>query len=225
MPMLDEEEFARVSLLYSEGMRATKEFRQKHGIPLAEASIDDRFRPVREEYERITGRRNIHQNAIIHHRISLYGPPCPKCGKPFRTVSANFCAECGQKTEPNQALEPTIFAVTPRAPSSTSRASEDRGSLWTFGKTMKEILAPILIGFLGCALFYFRRPVGIAAEKISFPPFFRGDQNARIRLFGMIGIVYALISFGIGGLFWLSNQWRKSRTSRQSQRDGYVLSV
>jgi hypothetical protein len=32
-------------------------------------------------------------------------------------------------TEPNQALEPTIFAVTPRAPSSTSRASEDRGSL------------------------------------------------------------------------------------------------
>jgi len=32
-------------------------------------------------------------------------------------------------TEPNQAVEPTIMAGTPRAPSSTSRASHDRGSL------------------------------------------------------------------------------------------------
>jgi ATP-dependent Clp protease ATP-binding subunit ClpA len=32
------------------------------------------------------------------------------------------------KKEPNQALEPTTFAVTSRAPSSTSRASEGRGS-------------------------------------------------------------------------------------------------
>jgi len=31
-------------------------------------------------------------------------------------------------TEPNHALEPTTFAVTSRAPSSTSRASEGRGS-------------------------------------------------------------------------------------------------
>lgn len=33
------------------------------------------------------------------------------------------------KNEPNKAVEPTIMAVTPRAPSSTSRASHDRGSL------------------------------------------------------------------------------------------------
>lgn len=33
------------------------------------------------------------------------------------------------KTEPNQALEPTTLAVTSRAPSSTSRASQGRGSL------------------------------------------------------------------------------------------------
>ena len=31
-------------------------------------------------------------------------------------------------TEPNQALEPTTFAVTLRAPSRTDRASEGRGS-------------------------------------------------------------------------------------------------
>lgn len=71
---------------------------------------------------------------------------------------------------------------------------------------MKEIISTILIGLPGCVLFYFRRPVGLAAEKIGFPPFFRGDRDALIRLFGLIGIVYALIAFGIGGLFWLIDQ-------------------
>ena len=33
-----------------------------------------------------------------------------------------------KKTEPKQAPEPTTMAVTPRAPSSTSRASHGRGS-------------------------------------------------------------------------------------------------
>jgi len=32
-------------------------------------------------------------------------------------------------TKPNQAVEPTIMAVTDRAPSRTLRASHDRGSL------------------------------------------------------------------------------------------------
>ena len=34
---------------------------------------------------------------------------------------------------PNQALEPTTLAVTPCAPSSTSRASQGRGSSLTLG--------------------------------------------------------------------------------------------
>jgi hypothetical protein len=33
------------------------------------------------------------------------------------------------KSEPNEALEPTIMAVTDCAPSSTLRASHDRGSV------------------------------------------------------------------------------------------------
>jgi hypothetical protein len=69
---------------------------------------------------------------------------------------------------------------------------------------MKEILVVSLGVIFGGALFYFRRPLGIAAEKIGFPPFFSGDQEARIRLFGMIGIVHALIIAGIGGLLILS---------------------
>ncbi len=97
--MLDEDEFAIISKLYSEGIRAAKDFRQQHNLPLGECSINERFRPVREEYERITGWKDMHQNAIIHHRLSDFGVPCPVCGKPFRTPKARFCAECGYKPE------------------------------------------------------------------------------------------------------------------------------
>jgi hypothetical protein len=113
VPMLDEEEFARVSQLYSEGMRATKEFRQKHSLPLADASFDDQFRPVRDEYERLTGWKDMHQSAVIHHRISLYGPLCPECGKPLRSPSARFCAGCGYKRKPNQ-VEGTATSASVR---------------------------------------------------------------------------------------------------------------
>jgi hypothetical protein len=47
MPMLDEEEFECVYRLYDEGMRATKEFRQKWNIPLENATSEQRMWPVR----------------------------------------------------------------------------------------------------------------------------------------------------------------------------------
>ena len=40
------------------------------------------------EYERITGFHEGNPNAIWHHRIALYGPPCSHCGKPLRTPKA-----------------------------------------------------------------------------------------------------------------------------------------
>ncbi len=96
VPMLDEEEFSVVGKLYSENMSATKEFRLKHTLPLAECPINERFRPVRAAYERMTGMAESHHNAIMHHRISIYGSPCEHCGKPLRTPRASFCAACGQ---------------------------------------------------------------------------------------------------------------------------------
>jgi len=77
--MLDEEEFAVVRNLYRESFRATKEFRLRYGVPIQCASIEQRFRPVREAYERITGIKDCHENAIMHHRIALYGEPCKRC--------------------------------------------------------------------------------------------------------------------------------------------------
>jgi len=92
--MLDEEEFAEVSRLYTEAFRATKEFRERWGISLQNAPIKERFRPVREEYERLTGMKDCHHDAIRHHRISLYGPPCRHCLKPLRTPNAKICGSC-----------------------------------------------------------------------------------------------------------------------------------
>jgi hypothetical protein len=92
--MLDEEEFAVVSRLYSEAIRGTKEFRERSGLPLKNVSIEERFRPVRDEYERLTGMKDCNENAIMHHRISLYGPPCRHCQKPLRTPKAKLCCNC-----------------------------------------------------------------------------------------------------------------------------------
>jgi hypothetical protein len=92
--MLNEEEYAEVSRLYSGGIRATKEFRERWGVPLKDALTEERFRPVRDAYERLTGMKESNQNAIMHHRLSLYGPPCKNCHKPLRTPRAKLCASC-----------------------------------------------------------------------------------------------------------------------------------
>ena len=92
--MLDEDEFSQVSNLYSDGIRATKEFRERWGVPLKDARISDRFRPVLDRYEELTGMRETNENAVMHHRLSLYGPPCKRCGKPLRTPKAKLCGAC-----------------------------------------------------------------------------------------------------------------------------------
>ncbi len=50
--------------------------------------------PMLREYKRITGFRETVPNAVAHHRVSMYGPPCNACGKPLRTPRAKFCAGC-----------------------------------------------------------------------------------------------------------------------------------
>lgn len=94
MPMLDEGEYSEISGLYGECMKATKEFRQRWKLRLDGVNLEERFRPVRDRYQEITGYREANENAIMHHRISLYGPPCKRCGRPLRTPSAKLCAAC-----------------------------------------------------------------------------------------------------------------------------------
>jgi hypothetical protein len=78
--MLDDEDFKRVSSLLYKG---------------TEGSIRERmFGPLLREYERITGFHEENPNAIYHHALSMYGPPCANCGKPLRTPRAKMCGTC-----------------------------------------------------------------------------------------------------------------------------------
>ena len=79
VPMLDDEEFRRVTSLRP----------MSFGKNLREAMA-----PVLDEYERITGVRETNPNAIWHHRASMYGSPCAKCGKPLRSPRAEMCGSC-----------------------------------------------------------------------------------------------------------------------------------
>jgi hypothetical protein len=63
-------------------------------------SPKEQLQEILDGYNRITGFGETNVNAVFHHRISLYGPPCETCGKPLRTPQATFCAACGKKRSP-----------------------------------------------------------------------------------------------------------------------------
>ena len=63
-----------------------------------------RFAAALAEYNRLTGLGETNINAAMHHRVALYGAPCARCGKPFRTPRAAFCAACGYR---NNVVRPT----------------------------------------------------------------------------------------------------------------------
>ena len=100
MPMLDESEWAEVAPILDSTIRAIKTYREEHSVELAEAR--ERVADLAcAAYERLTGRPETNYLAIYHHRLSLYGPPCPHCGRLLRTPKAAFCAECGYRPAPS----------------------------------------------------------------------------------------------------------------------------
>ena len=95
MPMLDEEEYAVAWRLYGDGMRVTKESGQQGKVWLKDAPPkEERFRPLLTWYEELTGFHETNNNAIMHHRLALYGPPCQRCRKPLRSPQAKLCGAC-----------------------------------------------------------------------------------------------------------------------------------
>jgi hypothetical protein len=78
--MLDDHEFKRVMSLLGTGT--------------GEDVRERKFGPVLREYERITGFHETNINAVWHHKLSLYGPPCRYCGRPLRTPEAKICGAC-----------------------------------------------------------------------------------------------------------------------------------
>ncbi|WNG35371.1 hypothetical protein F0U61_18115 [Archangium violaceum] len=78
VPMLDEDEFASAWQQYEKRL-----------------AIQKGLQPMPEEDEQLTGFIETNPNLVLHHRVSLYGPPCITCGKPLRTHQARHCAACG----------------------------------------------------------------------------------------------------------------------------------
>jgi hypothetical protein len=97
MPMLDEAEFVEIEPLFRTGLRLGKQMiEEQHGSPVCGTSYENRFRPLLDAYERLTGFRETNPNAVMHHRLALYGPPCEACGKPLRSNRASQCLACGR---------------------------------------------------------------------------------------------------------------------------------
>ena len=95
VPMLDEVEWEQVVPHLTGAVAEIKRYRDAHGVSLAEAKDQVYGKGALDRYHQITGFRETNVNAVWHHRISNFGPPCAACGKPLRTPRAKFCAECG----------------------------------------------------------------------------------------------------------------------------------
>jgi len=94
MPMLDEQEFAEIAPLFQAGVRSVKDYRKETVAALKDAPFAERYAPLLTRYMEMTGYSETNPNAVMHHRLSLYGPPCSKCGKPLRTPTAKLCGSC-----------------------------------------------------------------------------------------------------------------------------------
>lgn len=92
--MLDDEEFAEIASLHRLGLQSVKECRIETGAPLEHVPLAEHFDAMLTRYEEMTGYKETNPNAVWHHRLSLYGPPCNHCGKPLRSPNARLCGGC-----------------------------------------------------------------------------------------------------------------------------------
>jgi hypothetical protein len=99
LPMLDEEEWAQLEPLLANPIQRIKSYREAHGVDLREAH-EHAFDEALAFYNALTGFNETNANAVWHHRIADYGPPCTHCGKPLRTPRAKLCAACGRDRDP-----------------------------------------------------------------------------------------------------------------------------
>jgi hypothetical protein len=100
VPMLDEEEWARMRPLLHSSLQNIKLHRERFRIPLGATPMQTMCWPALMLYHELTGFEETNPNALWHHRLSDYGPPCTHCGKPLRTPRAKLCAACGRDRDP-----------------------------------------------------------------------------------------------------------------------------
>jgi hypothetical protein len=95
IPFLDASEWAQLSPLLHNMTKHVQDYRQTNNASLTEGLRQGHDTPALELYYRLTGYRETNVNALWHHQLEQYGPPCRSCGRLLRTKKARFCAECG----------------------------------------------------------------------------------------------------------------------------------
>lgn len=95
IPMLTDEEWQLIAPLLANPMARIKQYRENHKCSLADAAEKGWGEEALALYEQMTGLHETNPNALFHHRLSDFGPPCHACGKPLRTPKARICAACG----------------------------------------------------------------------------------------------------------------------------------
>jgi hypothetical protein len=93
--LLDEQEWQQVVPLLRDGVETIKQYRLENDVGLTDAKDAVYGQAALAKYFEITGYNETNANALWHHRLSRFGPPCKACGKPLRTPRAKLCAECG----------------------------------------------------------------------------------------------------------------------------------
>lgn len=96
LPMLDEEEWAQLSLLLMPSHEGLERYRREYGVDVARPPLAEWYKPALALYREMTGYDETVVGALWHHRLSLYGQPCSHCNKPLRTPQAKLCAACGK---------------------------------------------------------------------------------------------------------------------------------
>jgi hypothetical protein len=102
VPMLDEVEYA---LFVSEAFLKPSAIQRDLRTHEAREVREQARRAALGFYFKTTGFRETNINAVYHHRLSIYGPPCQWCGKPLRTPRAKLCAACGTRITAPAAAE------------------------------------------------------------------------------------------------------------------------
>jgi len=97
--MLDEDEWAQMAPLLLSSLQNIKLYRQQFQIPLDATPKQSMYWPALMLYHELTGFEETNPQALWHHRLADYGPPCAHCGKPLRTPRAKLCAACGHLRE------------------------------------------------------------------------------------------------------------------------------
>ncbi len=97
IPMLTEQEWEVMEPTLRKAMSDVQSYRTTHGVGLSDALHQGYGQSAIDLYRELTGFAETNSDAIWHHRLSEYGPPCQSCGKPLRTPKASFCAACGTR--------------------------------------------------------------------------------------------------------------------------------